>query len=375
MQIKESIITISDILNLCLENRLTFAAYRLPGQTDITLVIQDNQELCELKDITELTKRKGFLIAPFYIGRGEKTFLIRPDIVIKNEPGKGQVEKVRTIASSYINGLEQIVPAETTEDVFLDQVGNTIDAIKRGEFKKVVISRVKIINGEYTTKLSRIFKILSESYMHSFIYLFRIKGHCWIGATPEPFICSMGDELTTVSLAGTRQYNEKNLEIMNWNNKELKEQEYVTNYIEDILKQFQIKDFIRKGPYTKKAGHLLHLRTDFAFSVQLLGQNLYSFIAALHPTSAVCGMPMEKVREFILSTEKHNREYYAGLVGPVGIDDHLQLFVNLRCMKVFTHQLALFIGGGITSDSDPQEEWEETEIKTDTLLSVVQQVN
>lgn len=374
MQIKESTITISDILNLCLENKLTFAAYRLPGQTDITFVIQDDQELCELRDISELTNRNGFLIAPFYMDSGEKTYLIRPDIIIKNRPVKEQIERIKAISGSCLNGAEQIVPAETTKNVYLDQVETTIGAIKRGEFQKVVISRVKIVNGEYTSQLSRIFNILSESYIHSFVYLFRIKGHCWIGATPEPLICSMGDELTTVSLAGTRPYSDRNLEIKNWNHKELKEQEYVTNYIEDILKQFKVNTFEKKGPYTKKAGHLLHLRTDFTFSVESLGENLYSFIAALHPTSAVCGMPLEKVRNFILSTEKHNREYYAGLVGPVGIDDHLKLFVNLRCMKVFAHQLALFIGGGITADSVPIEEWEETEIKTDTLLSVLQQI-
>jgi len=30
------------------------------------------------------------------------------------------------------------------------------------------------------------------------------------------------------------------------------------------------------------------------------------------------------------------------------------------------------VGGGITHDSVPEDEWEETEIKADTLLSVLQ---
>lgn len=375
MQLKESTINILELLDLCLEKNLTFAAYRLPGQTDNTVIIQDNHELYELKDISELTDKKGFLIAPFYTGIGDKTFIIRPDIIVKNEPTSEQLERIKSLSGVYINGTEQLSPVETTEGIYMDKVAGTIKAIKQGKFQKVVLSRVKLVKGEYSKQLSPIFQILSESYIHSFIYLFRIKGHCWIGATPEPFICSHGDELTTVSLAGTRPFSEKNMDVNSWSPKELKEQEYVTNYIEDILAQFQVNKFEKKGPYAKKAGHLLHLRTDFTFSLHDLGDQIYSFIAALHPTSAICGMPLEKVREFILETEKHNREYYAGLVGPVGIKEHLQLFVNLRCMKVFAHQLALFVGGGITADSDPKEEWEETEIKTDTLMSVLQQVH
>ena len=46
----------------------------------------------------------------------------------------------------------------------------------------------------------------------------------------------------------------------------------------------------------------------------------------------------------------------------------MQLYVNLRCMKVLDDRLVLYIGGGITHDSVPEEEWEETEIKADTCF-------
>ena len=52
-------------------------------------------------------------------------------------------------------------------------------------------------------------------------------------------------------------------------------------------------------------------------------------------------------------------------------DDRLQLFVNLRCMKVLDRHAALYVGGGITSESVAREEWEETEIKANTLLSIM----
>jgi isochorismate synthase len=43
-------------------------------------------------------------------------------------------------------------------------------------------------------------------------------------------------------------------------------------------------------------------------------------------------------------------------------------------MKVYNDRLVLYIGGGITHDSVAEEEWEETEIKAETLLSVIKQI-
>jgi isochorismate synthase len=85
-------------------------------------------------------------------------------------------------------------------------------------------------------------------------------------------------------------------------------------------------------------------------------------------------MASAKAMDDIRQTEKHSREYYTGFLGPTGIDDLMQLYVNLRCMKILDDRCVLYIGGGITQDSVPEDEWEETEIKADTLLSVLEQI-
>lgn len=85
-------------------------------------------------------------------------------------------------------------------------------------------------------------------------------------------------------------------------------------------------------------------------------------------------MPRKESLLLISELELHQREYYSGFLGPVGLKNRLSFFVNLRCMKVLEDKLALFIGGGITADSVPEEEWLETEIKAETLLSVIRQL-
>ena len=42
--------------------------------------------------------------------------------------------------------------------------------------------------------------------------------------------------------------------------------------------------------------------------------------------------------------------------------------MNLRCAEIGEKLIAFYAGAGITEDSDPEKEWQETEMKCDTLL-------
>ena len=55
-------------------------------------------------------------------------------------------------------------------------------------------------------------------------------------------------------------------------------------------------------------------------------KSIKKIILALHPTSAVCGLPKQEAKEFILQNEGYNREYYSGFLGELNID-----FVTFRC--------------------------------------------
>ena len=47
------------------------------------------------------------------------------------------------------------------------------------------------------------------------------------------------------------------------------------------------------------------------------------------------------------------------------------LFVNIRCANLFREHAVLFAGAGVTIDSDPENEWEETEMKLNTMKDVL----
>ena len=140
-----------------------------------------------------------------------------------------------------------------------------------------------------------------------------------------------------------------------------------------IIKRFEKitseKPFV-EGPITIAAGNLLHLRTTFLYKALSVSQ-WQKIVKRLHPTPAVAGLPRKRAVDFILKNEPSQRGFYSGYLGPVNTGGDINLFVNLRCMQVLENKLALYVGCGITKDSDPELEWQESKIKTQTLLAVL----
>jgi isochorismate synthase len=364
--------TFLEALQLCIEKNLIFAAYRLPHADAVRLIVQRNPVAIKVNISSNLFNSSGFLISPFIENENNHSYLIKPDLnyISTDYIDFKELRALRAIIrsdESFENGI-------TSRREFIQQVEDIKKAIQEKKFEKAVISRIKVVERKYRSKLTEIFQLLISSYPNAFVYLFNIDGQVWIGATPEPLICSDKNELETVSLASTREFNADNLNLHNWSKKEKIEQELVTLFIENILASFNINNIQKKGPYTQKAGNLIHLRTDFTIDLQQINGQLGELIQELHPTSAVCGFPKKESMDFILKLEKHNRRFYSGFLGPINIDERVLLFVNLRCMQVMDERLVLHIGAGITFDSIPEDEWAETEIKADTLLSIIHKV-
>ena len=121
------------------------------------------------------------------------------------------------------------------------------------------------------------------------------------------------------------------------------------------------------------AGNLVHLKTEY--EVDMVATNFPQLgsvmLQLLHPTSAVCGMPLEPAREFLQANEGYDRQFYSGYLGPVNVKGESTMFVNLRCMQLLNKKAILYAGAGVTIDSDPEKEWEETELKFDTLMATL----
>lgn len=362
-----------EIYQQLLDKNITFVTFRLPKQSSVTTYVQTSPGTIQWKSIHDISEKKGFVMAPFDTRNGKRYIMVKPDIAFEGDPGKEVLDQVRSLPANPQPDWDIASPVVTDKEEYIRQVKTIRKQISTGHFQKTVLSRIKVVQGNYLKYARKIFDDTCRRHPNAFVYLFKSDRHFWLGASPEPLLRLQDGIASTVSLAGTRNHSLANMKLGNWTMKEVLEQEYVTRYIHDILREFNVKDYRVTSPYVKKAGDLVHLRTDFSFRYAQVKHRIWELLDSLHPTPAVAGQPKDEAISFIKQLEPHDREYYAGFLGPMISDDSVDLFVNLRCMRITPDYLSLFIGGGITLESIPEDEWEETQWKAKSLLSIIEQ--
>lgn len=312
----------------------------------------------EVSDYSE----KGFVFASF----DEKQLVLIPE----NES--------KIISAKQ---LEVTMNAVETEDLSFDSeakiqyedlVEKGIQAIKNEEFKKVVLSRseiVDVIKFDFITT----FKHLIQLYPTTFTYcFFHPKIGLWMGATPEQLLKASGNVFETTALAGTQKVTLE--EEISWRQKEKDEQQYVTDFIIKRLREVATSVVVTE-PYNIKAGSIWHIKTDIS-GVLKDNSTLEEVIDTLHPTPAVCGLPKKKAKAFILENENYDRTFYTGFLGELNSSFanksvSSDLFVNLRSMQIKENKAILYMGCGITKESIPEKEWEESVNKSMTMKRVL----
>jgi isochorismate synthase len=266
-----------------------------------------------------------------------------------------------TRAGSHDNG-------STLREDHHHSVKMAIQELQAGVAEKVVISKIKSVpfdliqNG---SDIERIFVALSEKFPSAFTFFYSTKNEVWIGATPEILLEKKEQHIKTVSLAGTRLASGANED---WGQKERHEQQVVTDFIANTIKEINGKSLQVNGPFTVQAAHLEHLKSEISFESEL---DISSLVKAFHPTPAVCGLPREAGFQLINRLEKHDRGNYAGVVGWTSAQS-AHLFVQLRCARIdaAANKAYIFSGGGIMKDSVPEKEWEEAENKANVMLNL-----
>lgn len=359
-------------------NALPFVVYRKPNDIEVKGLLQNDNAIHEVNDFSDC----GFVFAPFD-GR-EKTIVIPLNV---SESIK--MDFIKTGVSEISHQDFKYVETEKLEHINLVQKG--IDAINNKNLLKVVLSRCEVVLLPDDNPIT-IFKRLLNTYPTAFAYCwYHPKVGLWLGATPETLLQVKGNRFSTMALAGTQLF--KGTIDVKWKDKELEEQQIVTNSIFRDLKE-KVDVITVSEPKTIKAGSLLHLQTKISGTVlKKLGTvNLQLLLGGLHPTPAVCGFPKENAKQFILKEEKYNREFYTGFLGELNMQEKQtrntnrknvennayasikttsHLFVNLRCMQLKDSQALIYVGGGITKDSNAEQEWQETVNKTLTIKAVL----
>ena len=389
-QVSTKVITEQELLPILLKDHLdmghSISLWKLPDSDEKSLLV-NTEGVVLLDEVSLEDSAPGFIVSPFDTEK-PKLFL-KGDLLFSFKNGEFlnegnadvfPLEKIQHQTSTpkstayYLSPDLNITSSEKID--YTKLVEKCLAGITDGLFEKIVPSRRQSFSIPSNFDPLILFNKLCETYPHAFVSLVSTpETGTWIGATPELLVSiNQNMKFKTVAVAGTKEFQQGiNLKSVAWTQKDIEEQAMVSRYIINCFKKIRLREYVEQGPRTAVAGNLIHLKTDY--EVDMVATNFPQLGSAmlnlLHPTSAICGMPLENSLTFLKEHEGYDREYYSGYLGPVNIKNESNIFVNLRCMHVMKTQAWCFAGAGITADSEPEQEWQETEMKLNTLLQVL----
>ncbi len=381
---------LSRVITYAVEQHFSVALWKLPNNSVRYLVLSRQTQLLK-KDETIEELKTGFIFSPF---DPEKESLYFEADFSFSFTGNGiqspetpleitSAEWLKSIGVTTSNTKSKtkfhknkVVEEQSEKKFYVDLVSKGIGEIDKGLMEKIVLSRTQSVRISDDVDVVNVFEELCNTYPTALIsFVSSPEAGTWLGASPEMLV-GLEDNIIfkTVALAGTKTFKGAiNLKTVAWTQKEIEEQALVERYIISCFKKIRLREYDEHGPKTIVAGNVLHLKSEFTVDMKATNfpQLGSVMLQLLHPTSAVCGMPLEPALKFLKEHEGYDRQYYAGYLGPVNFINQTNLFVNLRCMQLQDEKALLYAGAGVTVDSNPEEEWNETEMKLNTLLKVI----
>ena len=360
-----------------------FATWRMPNDHESKLIISLNPIRQPNIPLSEIDR--GFLFNRYKDNHPINPWYLKADVEIcTKEITIDPTISTEKLDEFFLNINQKIIQRNKTISTpecvesngnFEKSISAATEAIKEGEFDKVVLARYADQKIPSNFSAQNFYEKICSLYPNSFCSLvYTPEFGLWIGASPELLASSSDSQFQTISLAGTKSLESNQpLSQIAWTQKEIEEQAFVSRYIIDCFKKIRLREFSEQGPQTVKIGDIVHLKTNFTVDKSKIKfENLANqMLNLLHPTSAVCGMPINEAKNFIRQHENFDREFYSGFLGPVNMAGKTDLFVNLRCMKVEEDKIRFFAGAGITKASIPSAELKETTLKMNVLRNLL----
>ncbi len=249
--------------------------------------------------------------------------------------------------------------------------------ITAGTMEKVVPARHLQIQAQRRLNPGQLMSTLNYLYPSSMLLATHLSGRMFVSATPERLISSSGNSISCDAVAGTIRRSaieHRDLDLgvsLLTDPKARHEHRLVVEDITRSLSPLCTSLSSQEIPSLKRLRNLQHLWTEI--QGQLNPEvNLLQAAAAIHPTAAVNGSPGATAKAWLRQNEPFDRGWYAGAAGWIDYSGNGELAVLLRCALLDHDQADLFAGAGITSGSDANDEFAETELKFGVMLEALE---
>ncbi len=299
------------------------------------------------------------------------------------------IVQVHTDRASYEVVVEEIVNKQDlqaptgnftegsqTSESFTKSVESALRSISSGSVEKVVLARDLVLPISAEPDLGTALSRLHDRYPDCWTYKI---GNVF-GATPEILLRAKNGRVSARVLAGTAaRGTDPDVDVaiadgLSHSLKNKHEHDYAVQSLVTELTPFCSNVEYQKEPFSLVLPDLWHLATDVTGEL-LPGVSLLNVIEKLHPTAAVAGTPRKEAMALIEQLEPFDRGGYAGPVGWLSSNGGGEIAIALRGGVIEKDCIRAIAGSGVVSESIPEAELVETELKFRAVRWAFQSAN
>ena len=264
-----------------------------------------------------------------------------------------------------------------SKESYLELIQKAKEHIKTGDVFQLCLTNQIFI--EQDADALKTFLTLRESNPAPYGGYLKFEGLEIVSSSPEQFLkVSAIGKVSSKPIKGTRPRSKDQAEdaqianeLVN-NEKERAENLMIVDLMRNDLGRVCEADSIAVEKLFKIESYAtVHQLVSTVTGTLRAGQSATSALAACFPGGSMTGAPKIKAVEILRELEAAPRDIYSGAFGYLGFDGSADFGMTIRTLVFEGDSASLGVGGGITIDSDPASEFEETMLKSKALLEAL----
>ena len=268
------------------------------------------------------------------------------------------------------------VTSTMTEDTYTAAVDAARDHILSGDIFQVVLSQR--FDVELEAEAFDVYRVLRQINPSPYMYFLRYEEMTVVGASPEPMVQLLDNQVISRPIAGTRWRGRSENEDKRMASELLEDPKERAEHImlvdlarNDLGRVVEFgTESVEELMILERYSHVMHLTSQVTGNLAD-GITPIDVLKATLPAGTVSGAPKVRAMEIIDELEPVKRGPYAGVVGYFDFSGNIDTAITIRTMLIKDGVASVQAGAGIVADSDPRLEYLECQNKAKALLVAI----
>jgi len=275
---------------------------------------------------------------------------------------------------------DQIVNSGMTQCEYLSKVAAIHEHILRGNVYELNLCYSRLLEDVSINNPSLLFRDLVKLSPVPFAAYVKRDSQYLISASPERFLKLSDKSIVSQPIKGTssrsdeEQEDEKLKSDLFNSEKERAENVMIVDLVRNDLAKCSLTGSVKvRELFGIHSYAQVHQMVSTIESELNPDTNFTDILQSTFPMGSMTGTPKIAAMKLIEELENDKRGVYSGSVGFIDPEGNFDFNVVIRSIVYDANQrkLSYGVGGAITIDSDPQKEWEETELKASAIEKVL----